>query len=47
MRLDRAETKAIAHQGVWNARGNRATADGVTLAADRGHRFRECVAPPA
>lgn len=32
--------------GVWHACGNRATAGGVTLAADRGHRFRRAVAPP-
>jgi hypothetical protein len=37
-RLDRAETIAVAPQGVWHARGNRATADDVTLAVVRGHR---------
>jgi hypothetical protein len=37
-RLDREETIAVAPQGVWHARGNRATADDVTLAVVRGHR---------
>ena len=46
-RIDRAETIAVAHQGVWHDRGNRAIADDVTLAADRGHRFGRSVAPPA
>ncbi len=45
-RLDRAETKAIAQKGVWHARGNRATEDGVTHAAVRGHRHGRLVAPP-
>ncbi len=44
-RLDRAETNAIAHQGVWHARGNRAIADGVTLAVVRSHRLGDSVAP--
>ena len=29
----------LARQGVWHARGNRATADDVTLAVVRGHRL--------
>lgn len=45
-RLDRAETIVVAHQGVWHARGNCATADGVTGAVVRGHRFGKSVAPP-
>lgn len=43
-RLGRAETRVVAHQGVWHARGNRATADGVTRAVVRGHRLGHCVA---
>lgn len=34
---DRARTTAVAHQGVWHARGNRDTTDDVTLAGVRGH----------
>ena len=45
MRLDRAETIPVARQGVWHARGNRATADGVTGAVVRGHRLGDSVAP--
>jgi hypothetical protein len=46
-RLDRAEPRAVAHQGVWHARGNRAIADDATIAVVRSHRLRRCVAPPA
>jgi hypothetical protein len=35
----------VARQGVWHARGNRATADGVTGASVRGHRLGDSVAP--
>ncbi len=45
MRLDRAETIPVARQGVWHARGNRATADGVTGAVVRGHILGDSVAP--
>jgi hypothetical protein len=44
-RLDRAETRAIDHQGVWHARGNRAIADDVTRAAVRGHRLGDLLGP--
>jgi hypothetical protein len=46
-RPDRGETSTVAHQGVWHARGNRATSGGVTPAVVRGHRLRRCVAPPS
>jgi len=42
-----ATRPCFAHQGVWHARGSRATADGVTGAVVRSHRLRRCVAPPA
>ena len=45
-RPDRAETKAVARQRVWHARGNRATTDGVTDAVVRGHRLGKSVASP-
>ena len=45
MRLDRAETIPVARQGVWHARGNRATADGVTGASVRSHKPGHSVAP--
>lgn len=32
-------------QGVWHARGNRATADGVTGASVRSHSREDSVAP--
>ncbi len=35
----------VARQGVWHARGNRATADGVTGASVRGHKPGHSVAP--
>ena len=35
----------VARQGVWHARGNRATADGVTPAVVCGHRLGDSVAP--
>ena len=41
------EDNSRRHQGVWHARATCATADGVTLAAVRGHSFGDSVAPPA
>lgn len=35
----------VARQGVWHARGNRATEDGVRPAVLRGHRLGDSVAP--